>query len=168
MLRFFGVADPQLTRRSADGGIDFYGQAPFGKVLASKALPAGVEKDLKVWLVGQAKHYKAMKVSVKDLRELVGSTELAKSHIFAGDTDPNKGFVPRLCDPIFYMLVTSGEFTRDSYDLISGSGIIVMDQMMLAQFLADNGVGGSDGTVTTAELTDWLGKVPGVAVSQPA
>ncbi|RYG99028.1 MAG: restriction endonuclease [Alphaproteobacteria bacterium] len=165
VLRLFGVSDPQVSRRSADQGIDFYGSAPFAKVLAEEKLPAGVEKDLRVWIVGQAKHYSAVKVSTKDLRELVGSTELARAKIFAGSKDPLDEFTARLCDPVFYMLITSGVFTRDSHDLIGRSGIIALDQMQLAQLLADNGVGTAADLITSGDLTSWLDGEPAIDVS---
>lgn len=164
VLRLFGVADPQVSRRSADGGIDFYGQAPFAQVLAHDKLPAGVEKDLRVWIVGQAKHYKSVKVTTKELRELVGSTELARSKVFAGNTDPLDAMMARICDPVFYMIITSGKFTADSRDLISKSGIIAIDQLQLAQLLADNGIGDAAETLTKDQLLAWLAREPAVDV----
>jgi hypothetical protein len=156
VLWLFGVTTPKISRRSADGGIDFYGQAPFAKVIAPERMPAGIEKDLRVWIVGQAKHYKLSKVSTKDLRELIGSTELARSKIFAGTTDPLDSLGIRVCDPVFYMIITSGNFTADSRDLISRSGIIAIDQMQLAQLLADNGIDAQEIVLTKNHSFDWL------------
>lgn len=168
VLRLFGVDDPKVSRRSADGGVDFYGQAPFAKVLAPERLPAGAEKDLRVWIVGQAKHYKSVKVSTKELRELVGSAELARSKIFAGSTDPLDALTARICDPIFYMIITSGKFTSDSRELIARSGIIALDQLQLAQLLADNGIGAQAETLTKAQLFDWLETEPKLDVTDDA
>lgn len=160
VLRFFGVSSPTISRRSADQGIDFYGQAPFAKILAPERLPAGVEKDLRVWIVGQAKHYSKVKVSTKDLRELIGSTELAKSKVFAGKIDPLDDLSLRICDPIFYMIITSGAFTIDSRELIDRSGIIAMDGLQLSQLLADNGVGDAADGISKEQLLTWLHQEP--------
>lgn len=165
VLRFFGVSCPVISRRSADQGIDFYGHAPFTKVLAPERLPAGVERGLRVWIVGQAKHYSSVKVSTKELRELVGSAELARSKTFVGSVDPLGELSTRICDPIFYMIVTSGRFTSDSRELVDRSGIIAMDQMQLAQLLADNGIGATAAKITKEELFSWLEHEPAPSIA---
>lgn len=155
VLKLFGAPDPQSSKRSADGGVDFYGQAPFSEILAPIDLPPGVEKDLKVWFIGQAKQYPISKISTNEIRELVGSAELARSKIFAGRKDPLAQLTVRLCDPIFYILITTADFTRDSREIISKSGVIGMDGMQLAQFLADHGKGLETGTFDESEFRTW-------------
>ncbi|NBW09537.1 MAG: restriction endonuclease [Caulobacteraceae bacterium] len=155
VLRLFGVHQPQSSQRSADGGVDFYGQAPFSEILAPIDLPPGVEKDLKVWFIGQAKQYPISKISTNEIRELVGSAELARSKIFAGKKDPLALLTARLCDPIFYILITTSDFTRDSREIILKSGVIGMDGMQLAQFLADHGKGISTGIFVEDEFRSW-------------
>lgn len=142
VLASFGVESPNVSRGSGDQGVDFYGHASFGSLIADSVLPGSVEEPIRIWIVGQAKRYRETKVSTADLRELVGSVELSRAKVYSTQRDPLNNLSVRLCDPIFYMLVTSGDFTSGSRQLIERSGIIAMDGLQLCQFLADHGMGG--------------------------
>ncbi|WP_324260964.1 restriction endonuclease [Altererythrobacter sp. H2] len=156
LLTLLGVKDPRHTPRSGDGGIDFYGFSDFGYILKPEILPAGAEKNMRVWFVGQAKHFDKTGVSTKDIREIVGSAELARAKLFAGKNDPVRFFSAKLCDPVFSMFVTTGEFSRDSKDLMKKSGIIPMDGPQLGQFLADNNVGLIGEEFDDSAFDTWL------------
>ena len=155
MLTLFGVLDPQVSRSSADAGVDFFGYSDIGAILKPQVLPSGAEKQLRVWFVGQAKHYPTTKISTREIRELVGSADLARSKIYAGNDDPLKKFTARLCDPIFSLIVTTGRFSRDSIDLMKKSGVIAMDGGQLGQFLADHGIGIEKGSFSEVTLKSW-------------
>lgn len=142
VLRCFGVDFPNVSQSAGDQGVDFYGHAGFGELISKTTLPGAVEGPIRVWIVGQAKRYRETKVSTADLRELVGSVELSRAKIHSAHDDPLKNLEVRLCDPIFYMMITSGEFTSGSRNLIERSGIIAMDGLQLCQFLSDHGKGG--------------------------
>lgn len=142
VLRCFGVDVPNVSQSAGDQGVDFYGHAGFGELITQTTLPGAVEGPIRVWIVGQAKRYRETKVSTGDLRELVGSVELSRAKIHSAYDDPLKNLEVRLCDPIFYMMITSGQFTAGSRNLIERSGIIAMDGLQLCQFLADHGKGG--------------------------
>lgn len=156
VLELLGVDKPFFSQKAGDQGIDFFGRAPFSTLLAQNALPAGVEKTLSVWIVGQAKKYKNTVVGTADLRELVGSTQLARAKIYSGSEDPLTDLSMRLCDPVFYLLITSGSFTSGSRRLIERAGIIAMDGGQLAQFLADHGKGIKDGVFDVPTFEAWL------------
>lgn len=158
VLKFFGINDAVVTRRSGDGEVDFYGCAPILRMFNSGNLPSGVEEGLNIWIVGQAKKYKATKVSTNELRELVGSTELARSKVFVGDKDPLDKLLIRFCDPVIYMIITSGSFTADSKDIIRKSGIIAMDGILLSRFLADNGLSEKVDSITKQSILDLIVK----------
>ena len=159
LLHLLGVSKPHGTPRSGDGGVDFYGYSHFGFVLKPEILPAGAEKHMRVWFVGQAKHYDASQVSTKDIREIVGSVSLARAKLFAGEKDPMKRFSARLCEPVFSMFVTTGRFSRDSKDLMKKSGIIPMDGPQLGQFLADNGIGLNEDVFEQEAFDSWIADV---------
>lgn len=156
LLGLLGVDDPRGTPRSGDGGVDFYGYANFGYVLKEEILPAGSEKHMRVWFIGQAKHYEETQVSTKDIREIVGSVELARAKLFAGSNDPMAKFKAKLCEPVFSLFVTTGRFSRDSKDLMKKSGVIPMDGPQLGQFLADNGIGLLANDFHQATFDDWI------------
>ncbi|MFT5180805.1 MAG: hypothetical protein ACI8S3_000681 [Alphaproteobacteria bacterium] len=116
IIELLNVVSPVVTKASADQGIDFFGQVPFGELMKPSAINPGAEQQLKIWLVGQAKHYTSTQVSTRDLRELVGSVALAKSKAYAGAKDPLAGFKIRNCDPVFYLFFTTGNISRDARD----------------------------------------------------
>ena len=144
------------TRASADQGIDFFGQMPFGELIHPSAIGPGAEKQMKVWLVGQAKNYNASQVSTKDIRELVGSVNLAKSKAYAGSKDPLAQLQMRSCDPVFFLFFTTGDISRDARDLLQKAGVVAMDGNQLAIFLADNGIGvDENGIFCIDEFLNW-------------
>lgn len=156
LLTLLGVTNPSGTPRSGDGGVDFYGYSNFGFILRPEILPAGAEKHMRVWFVGQAKHYDASQVSTKDIREIVGSVSLARAKLYAGRNDPLESFTARLCEPVFSMFVTTGRFSKDSKDLMRRSGIIPMDGPQLGQFLADNNVGLKNERFEQNVFDEWI------------
>lgn len=156
ILALIGVEQPRITRQTADQGIDFFGRLNLKKFLQSSSLPGGVESQMSIWLVGQAKQYISTKISTKILRELFGSGQLAKSSIFAGRTNPLEGFCARVGDPVFYILITTGKISRDSWELAERSGLIIMEQTMIAAILCDNGVALTDNNFDQELLEAWI------------
>ena len=150
------VDNPIVTRSSADQGIDFFGQIPFGELIQPTAITPGAEKQLKIWLVGQAKHYDSTQVSTSDIRELVGSVSLAKSKAYAGAKDPLAELQIRNCDPVFYLFFTTGNISRDARDLLKKAGVVAMDGMQLAVFLADNDVATVDAQFDQSAFESWM------------
>lgn len=133
-----GASSATLTRSSKDQGVDFFGRLSLqGKLAQSYPLPA-IDRRLEVWLVGQAKHYQNVKVATPDIRELVGSVQLARSRVSSDTGQALAGLNMRLCDPVFYLFFTTGSISRDGWTLIDRSGVIGMDGESLAAFLADS------------------------------
>lgn len=156
LLELLKVEKAFVSRRSADQGVDFFGRVPIGKMLKPDLLDMGAEKHMFVWIVGQSKHYPKTKVSTAEIRELVGSVELARAKVFAGVKDPLDELKVRLCDPIVYMFFTTGTFTRDSRDLLTRSGVLSFEGMQISQFLADHGIGMAGGAFNHAAFMLWL------------
>ena len=156
VLSLFNVEQEFVTRASADQGIDFFGRVPFGELIKPSAIAPGAERQLKIWLVGQSKHYQATQVSTKDIRELVGSVSLAKSKVYAGAKDPLSELRMRTCDPVFFLFFTTGNISRDALDLLRRSGVVAMNGDQLAMFLADHGVGLTAGSFDAGAFRTWL------------
>ena len=156
IIELLKVETPVVTKASADQGIDFFGQVPYGQLMKPSAINAGAEKQLKIWLVGQAKHYNSTQVSTSDIRELVGSVSLAKSKAYAGANDPLAGLQIRNCDPVFYLFFTTGKISRDAHDLLKKAGVVAMDGMQLAVFLADHDTAIVDGRFDYATFEAWM------------
>jgi hypothetical protein len=156
VLKQVGVQDPVLTPYSADEGLDFYGRLHLEKNLLRDASFPGLQTQLSVWMVGQAKHYIASTVSTPDIRELVGAVTLAKVHAFGSTTTKYADLTVRVCDPVFYLFFTTGRLTGDAWGLLDRSGVVGMDGEMLAAFLADQGIGLIDNKFEKAALLSWL------------
>jgi hypothetical protein len=151
-----GAVHPRVTQRSGDQGIDFFGRLELrGRTQRVYSLP-GVDQNLSVWLVGQAKHYVATQVATPDIRELVGSVELAKTRTFVGQVDSLDDLVIAACDPVFYLFFTTGTISRDGWALLERSGVIGMDGEMVAAFLADSSVGFPAGVFSEDHMDAWL------------
>ncbi len=161
MLSEMGAGDVSLTARSADQGIDFFGRLGLqGKLTRVYSLP-GVDQQLSIWMVGQAKHYVRGQAATPDIRQLVGSVQLARSRTYASEGHGLEELQIAVCDPIFYMFFTTGNISRDGWRLIKESGVIGMDGEMVAAFLADGGIGMKDGVFSPEELRDWLAQYGG-------
>ena len=159
ILSLLGVDDPKITRRSADEGIDFYGCLDIGKMLlAGDKLPS-VEKQLSVWLIGQAKRYDKATASTFHVRELVGSIELAKGRAFSGVGENYDNLRIRVCDPVFYLFFSTGHITAPTWKLVTKSGVIAMDAHMLAWFLAGHEIGYRHGQLDKDEFRSWVGRL---------
>ena len=76
-------------------------------MLKPEIISPGAEKHFSVWLVGQSKHYPNTRISTAEIRELVGSVELARAKVFAGSTNPLDELRVRLCDTIIYLFFTT-------------------------------------------------------------
>ena len=156
ILTLWEVEDPQISAYSGDEGIDFYGRLRLERHLAGDRPFQGVERQLVVWMVGQAKHYKKGRVSTPEIRDLVGAVALARAHAFGGLSEKYEDLIVRVCDPVFYLFFTTGPMSLDTWRLIDRSGVIGMDGPMVAAFLADHGVGIDNGAFDGTAFGDWL------------
>lgn len=159
LLSLLGVDDPKLTPYSSDQGIDFWGRLRLERLMTPANLFPGIQRQMSIWMIGQAKHYKKSDVSTFSIRELVGSVELARGRAFSSSLDGGMWNLDiRVCDPIFYLFFTTGRITSDSWELIKKSGVAAMDGDMVAALLADRSVGVEGGHFSPDNLSRWIGK----------
>jgi hypothetical protein len=157
LLQSLGVDDPVLTPYSADEGIDFYGRWPLGHHLQPAIASPWAQAQLSVWMLGQAKHHTAGHVSTFEIRELVGAVELAKAKAYGSANERYADLRLRVCDPVFYLFFTTGRISSASWRLISTSGVAAMDGSMIANFLAERGIGTDQGGVFQDDaFADWI------------
>jgi hypothetical protein len=155
-IGLLGVTDPVVTRRSADEGIDFFGKLSLESIFFPQDLTPTLQKQLVIWLVGQAKHYKSIQSGTQEIRDLVGSVTLGRSSIFGSLQNPYPELKIRVGDPVFIIFMTTGTFSSNSWRLMNRSGVIGMDGEMLAAFLADRGIGVVDGQFSKMEFLNWI------------
>ena len=158
ILRLMGASDARVTRQSGDQGIDFFGKLNLQGRLERVYALGSIDRNLSIWLVGQAKRYKSVQVATPDLRELVGSVQLARTSTYAGTGSGLDDLKIRPCDPVFYLFFTTGSISRDGWELLDKTGVIALDGEMVAAFLADNDVAAIDGKFSEAEFSLWIDK----------
>src|SRR5437764_355349 len=86
---------------SHDDGIDFYGRLRLESLLLPEVRFPGLQKQLTIWIVGQAKHYQAIQVATPDIRDLVGAVVLARGNAYGSGTNKYSDLAIRPCDPVF-------------------------------------------------------------------
>jgi hypothetical protein len=158
MLYEVGVQDPHLTRRTGDEGIDFYGRLKLEGLLTANSVSPGVERQLSVWMIGQAKRYYASAASTSHIRELVGAVELAKGQAFGSHGESYIEPRIRVCDPVFCLIFTTGRIALNAWRLIEKSGVIGMDGMMVAAFLSSRVTSTIPGDTVEERVGAWLSK----------
>lgn len=156
LLATLGVDEPKLTPGSRDEGIDFYGHLSLESRILPKKLFSGVESQLKVWMVGQAKRYRTTQVSTSDIRNLVGAVDLAKGHAYGATDKKYQQLRLRVCDPVFYLFFTTGTISLDGWQLLERSGVVGMDGHMIAAFLADQKIGAVRGKYSRSMFVKWI------------
>ena len=158
VIREIGAQHTKTTSYSSDEGIDFFGKLKLREYLFTEDLSPTIQHQLEVWLIGQAKHYKAIKVSTPDIRELVGSVELARGRAFSVlGVGKYSELTIRVCDPIFILFFTTGDISSDGWNLLENSGVIGMDGLMLAAFLCDRQIGLVGNLFVKSKFNAWLG-----------
>lgn len=156
LINLLGVQDPQVSRRSADEGIDFYGKLSLESMFFPHDLSPTIQKQLCVWIVGQAKHY-TIPVGTHIVRELAGSVLLGRSQTFGSVNSPYPNLNINVGDPVFMVLITTGRFSSNAWWLLKRSGIIGMDGEMIAAFLADREASlSSSGNFDDTAFINWL------------
>ena len=156
IIFLLGVKNPVVTRSSADEGIDFYGKLELGSLFYPSDLSPTIQKQMNVWLVGQAKHYQAVQSGTPELRELVGSIELGRAKVFGSKSSPLNQMDIRVVDPVFAVFVTTGSISLNGWTLLERSGVIGFDGEMVAAFLADRGAGMNGSIFSQDNFFDWL------------
>ena len=109
-------------------------------------------------IAGQAKHYPNRSVSSPEIRELVGSIQLARARAFAGNENLFPDMQPRVTDPVVALFITSGGYTRDALLLAMASGVVVKRGVDIANLLADEAIGfsGDPPSFQPAAALAWL------------
>lgn len=158
IIELLGVEKPSVTRRSADEGIDFYGRLKLESIFFPNDITPTIQRQLSVWLVGQAKRYIATKSGTSEIRDLVGAVTLGRASIYGSTTSPFSGMNIRVADPVFAILITTGFISANAWRLLDRSGVIGMDGEMVAAFLADREVGVESGDFEEDAFVTWLEK----------
>lgn len=89
-----------------------------------------------MWVVGQAKQFNRSQVATFDLRELVGSIQLARAKAYGLDQDRYPTLDIKVADPVIALFFTSGQVSKEARILARKSGVIAVDGELLAHLLS--------------------------------
>ncbi|MDI1238861.1 MAG: restriction endonuclease [Polaromonas sp.] len=154
ILGLLGVETPVVTKAARDEGVDFFGKLnPVAEKYLFDVSPT-VQKKLDIWLIGQAKHYPQGKAGTPDLRHLFGAVSLARANAYSTNSYTAKTLTLKIADPVFYLFFTTGELSKDAWNLVDKTGIVAMDGRMLSAFLADRGQ--ADTIADPTKFQQWL------------
>ena len=156
LLTLFKIQDPTVTRASADEGVDFFGRLQLESVFYPGDLSPTIQRQLSIWIVGQAKRYIKSQAGTPEIRDLLGAVQLARGKTFSGSVSPHRDLDMRIADPFFALLITAGQFSSAAWKLLERSGVIGIDGETLSAFLADRSVGAVDGSFDKGEVRRWL------------
>lgn len=136
ILQLAGCSRAWVTPKSHDQGLDAFGcyhLFNLPKISSSSNI-------FESWILIQAKHYNKEMVCSSEIREFIGSVELAKVHAFAVKGEKYPDLNLKLYTPITYILVTSGELKRTVHILAEKIGIILLSASDLCVIFSDNWV----------------------------
>ncbi len=156
LIKMFGVENPVVTRSSSDEGIDFYGKLSLDSMFFPNDLNPTIQRQLSIWMIGQAKHYQASQSGTPEIRELVGAITLARAGVFGSLEPPFQDLQIRVADPVFALFITTGPISSYAWRLLTKSGVIGMDGEMLSAFLSDRGVGLEEGSLNRDRFVRWI------------
>lgn len=154
-IEIIGVKDAFVTRSTTDDGIDFYGLLEGESIFFPKDLKPTIQKQLSIWLVGQAKQYIKTQAGTPEIRDLVGSVALGRSGVVSTEKSPFPNLSIRISDPVFTILVTGGSLSSRAWKLLNRSGVVGVDGELLAAFLADRAAG-PEGGLDEEGFREWL------------
>lgn len=154
ILRLIGCDDPVLTKKSGDQGIDVYGELKMTGRLRRAYVLGGPDALMTSWIAGQAKKY-TIPVEVADMHQFVGAYNLARSGVFHGDGVEIKRFDPKPYQPVYLVFLTTGRLTRGAWQIAQRSGIVVLDEPVIASLLADHKVATVAGVFWAVRFTAW-------------
>lgn len=160
ILSLMGCENPVLTPRSNDQGIDFYGLLRMTGRL-NRTYERGIDRAMRSWVIGQAKQV-GEPVGTAEVRELLGSLELARHGINADKGRSLAQLDLKAYDSIFPFFITTGTFSRDAWSLIDQTGLVGMDGPVVAAFLADHCVADVNGACKEEAFQAWVASELGV------
>ena len=156
LLKLMRVENAKCTRFVHDHGVDFYGKVLLRELTNWRAVGAEADDQARVWFVGQAKHYQAVPVSTKEIRELVGAVELIRSGAHKDVSSSLSGLLVRVCDPVVSLFFTTGTFSRGARNLLTRTGVVGLDGSQIAMHLADHQIGVVGGVVDDDGFRQWV------------
>ena len=119
ILKFMGCYDVWVTPASHDQGLDAFGYSRE----VEKYLPSN--SKCIIVMLAQAKHYRKTKVGTRDIREFVGSVDLAIHKIFSSVDNKYNDLVIKPFGPTILVFLTTQEIPQTVKRVAAKAGLIV-------------------------------------------
>ena len=141
ILRELGAEQVQVTRRTGDNGVDFYGFLSLGGIMQHPPAICQLAHNIQLLFAGQAKHYPDNPIGPATVREMIGAIALARFKVYSSEPDFFEAFKLLPYNPLITLLFTTGRFTKGAMEIADSAGVIARSGEQLATFLADRNVG---------------------------
>lgn len=141
ILRELGAEQVQVTRRSGDNGVDFYGFLSLGGIMQHPPAICQLAHNIRLLFAGQAKHYPNIAIGPATVREMIGAIALARLQVFSSEPDYFEAFKLLPFNPLLALVFTTGRFTKGAIEIAESAGVIARSGEQLATFLADRNIG---------------------------
>jgi restriction endonuclease Mrr len=141
ILRELGAEQVEVTRRSGDNGVDFYGFLSLGGIMQHPPAICQLAHNIQLLFAGQAKHYPNNTIGPATVREMIGAIALARFGVYSSEPDFFEAFKLLPYNPLLVLLFTTGRFTKGAMEIADSAGVIARSGEQLAIFLADRNVG---------------------------
>lgn len=128
VLAILGCSQVWTTPHSHDQGLDAFGYAD----AFPDIVPREISNQCRIVCLAQAKHYKKHKVGSRDIREFVGSVELAVHKIYSTEDQKYADLTIRPFGPTVMVFVTTEELPRTVKLIGQKTGIVVISAQDLA------------------------------------
>ena len=132
VLAALGCAEVWVTPLSHDQGLDAFGYAP----AFPQNVPAEINAQCRLVYLAQAKHYKRQAIGSRDIREFVGSVQLATHKIFSTEDQKYEDLTIKPLGPSILVFVTTEELPRTVKAMGRNAGIVVLAAQDLAILLS--------------------------------
>src|SRR5574341_377788 len=131
ILAILGCTDVWVTPQSHDQGLDAFGYAD----AFPKMVPKEINSQCKIVCLAQAKHYKKDVVGSRDIREFIGSVELAIHKIYSTIDAKYIDLEIKPFGPCIMVFITTEEIPKTVKLISKNAGIFVLCAQDLAMLL---------------------------------
>lgn len=112
ILHELGAEQVQVTRRSGDNGVDFYGFLLPGGIMQHPPAICQLAHNIQLLFAGQAKHYPDNPIGPATVREMIGAISLARFKVYSSEPDLFRGIQASSLQPAYRFALHHGAFYK--------------------------------------------------------
>jgi len=159
VLGVLGCDEVWFTPASHDQGLDSFGYS----IAFRRSNPREIHAQCRMVFLAQAKHYKKYKIGSRDIREFVGSAELAVHKIFSTVDQRYAALRIKPFGPTVMVFMTTQEIPRTVKTMGQNFGIVVLSAQDIGNALSKAGVVNKSRWTQTRLAADMKRSLRGIA-----